>query len=258
MSELELIDPRQLFVVKSNDIIQRARFSLSLIEQKIVLYLISKIQPNDENFKEYQFSVADFCACIGLSARSGANYNDVKDAIRNIRNKSMWIKLPDGTSSLVSWIEKARILDGKGLIQIRLDNDLRPYLLQLKEHYTQYQLIFTLRMKSRYSLRLYELIKSYFYNKLGTYKRVFTVDELRSLLDADKYTRYANFHADVLKVAIEECNKYSDIDLSYTQIKQGRKTMAIEFEVKTKDALERLRIADETDRELGTNQLKLF
>lgn len=258
MPGLEIIDPRQLFVVKSNDIIQRARFSLSLTEQKVVLYLISKIQPNDEDFKEYEFSVADFCRCIGLEPQSGSNYNDVKDAIRQVRNKSMWIKLPDGTSSLVAWIEKARIIEGKGIIQIRLDSDLKPYLLQLKEHYTQYQLIFTLRMKSRYSLRLYELVKSYFYNKLGTYKILFQVDELRSLIDADKYTRFANLHADVLKVAVSEINKYSDLDLDYKQIKEGRKTIAIEFIVKTKDALERLRIQDETDKELGTDQLRIY
>ena len=258
MAELEIIDPRQLYVVKSNDIIQRSRFSLSLTEQKVILYLISKIYPNDEEFKEYEFSVSDFCRCIGLEPQSGANYNDVKDAIRQVRNKSMWIKLPNGTTSLVAWIEKARIVEGKGVIQIRLDNDLKPYLLQLKEHYTQYQLIYTLRMKSRYSLRLYELVMSYFHDKLGTNKIRFSVDDLRSLLDAEKYSRYANLHADVIKPAVAEINRYSDLDLTYIQIKECRKTIAIEFVAKSKTALERIRIQEETDKELGTNQLKLF
>lgn len=256
MSKLEIIDPRQMYVVKHNDIIQRSRFSLSVIEQKVVLYLISKIQPNDTDFKEYEFSVADFCRCVGIETQSGANYNDVKEAIRSVRNKSMWLNLGNGKHSLVSWIEKARIDEGSGTIQIRLDSDLKPYLLMLRDKYTQYQLIYTLRMKSKYSLRLYELIMSYFYNKLGTFKKVFKVEELRELIDANKYTRFANLHSDVIKVAVSEINRYSDINVTYTQIKQGRKTVAIEFQVTTKSMVDRLRVEEETDKELGTAQLR--
>lgn len=50
--EDEMMDSRQMFVVKANALIQKSRFSLSLQQQKIVLYLISKIQPNDEEFTE--------------------------------------------------------------------------------------------------------------------------------------------------------------------------------------------------------------
>ena len=38
-------------VIKSNDLIQRSRFDLSLQEQKIILYLISQITPYDEEFQ---------------------------------------------------------------------------------------------------------------------------------------------------------------------------------------------------------------
>ena len=42
-------------VNKSNDLIQRSRFNLSLQEQKIILYLISQITPYDHDFKLYEF-----------------------------------------------------------------------------------------------------------------------------------------------------------------------------------------------------------
>lgn len=254
----ELVDPRQQFIVKANTIIQKSRFSLSLVQQKVLLFLISKIQPSDTDFKEYEFSISDFCRCVGIEEQSGKNYKDVKLAIKGIRDKSLWLELEKGKSSLVAWIEKARINEGSGTIQIRLDSDLKPYLLMLKDHYTQYQMIYTLRMKSKYSLRLYELIKSYHLNKLGTNNHTFSVDELKRLLDAEKYVRFCNFHSDVLKIAVSEINTYSDLELSYKQITKGRKTISIDFQFRTKDTLERLRIEEETDRELGTNQLALF
>ena len=68
-------------VVKSNDLIQKSRFDLSLQEQKIVLYLISQITPYDEEFKLYEFSIPDFCKICGIDHTSGGNYADLKKAV---------------------------------------------------------------------------------------------------------------------------------------------------------------------------------
>ena len=43
-------------VIKSNELIQKSRFDLSLQEQKIILYLISQISPFDEEFKIYDLN----------------------------------------------------------------------------------------------------------------------------------------------------------------------------------------------------------
>ena len=64
-------------VIKSNDLIQRSRFDLSLQEQKIILYLISQITPYDEEFQLYEFSIADFCKICGIDHTSGGNYADL-------------------------------------------------------------------------------------------------------------------------------------------------------------------------------------
>ncbi len=109
-------------------------------------------------------------------------------------------------------------------------------------------------MKSKYSLRLYELIMSFFYNKTNTYSRYFAVDELRRLLDAEKYTKFFHFHEKVIRPAVEEINQYTDLNLSYDQIKEGKKTVAIKFTFSTKDVLSRLIIAEETDKYLDENR----
>lgn len=254
----EIVDPRQMFVVKANALVQKSRFSLSLQQQKIVLYLISKIQPTDEEFKQYEFSIPDFCRVCGIDYDSGKNYSDLKAQIKEIADKSLWVEIEEDEETLLRWIERPYINKRQGIVRIKLDEYMKPFLLQLKEHYLQYQLIYTLRMKSKYSLRLYELIMSYFYNKLCSYTKTFAIDELRKLIDAEKYTRFCDFHKDVLRTAVAEINLYTDLNLTYKQISKGRKTVAIEFSFSTKDPVERLRIAEETDLQLGTNQLQLF
>ena len=46
---------RSLLVFKRDDLIQKSRYSLTVQEQRIVLYAMSKIKPTDDAFQEYTF-----------------------------------------------------------------------------------------------------------------------------------------------------------------------------------------------------------
>lgn len=246
-------------VTKANALIQRSRFSLSVQQQKIVLYLISQITPYDEDFKLYEFSIVEFCKLVGIDYENGKNYLNLKQAIKDIADKSIWIKLTDGRETLVRWIEKPYINERIGMIQIRLDKDMKPFLLQLKENFTSYELIYTLRMRSKYSIRLYELIKSIHFHELEEYTKRYTVDELKTLLDANIYKNYRDFHHRALKPAVEEINLYTDKTLSYEAVTRGKKVIAIEFKIDTKDTIERIKLRHDLDKALGGNgQLTLW
>ena len=100
------LEIRHQTVVKANDLIQKSRFSLSVQQQKIVLYLISQISQFDTEFKLYEFSISDFCKVCGIDYESGKNYQDIKTAIKEIADKSVWIKLDEDEETLLRWIEK--------------------------------------------------------------------------------------------------------------------------------------------------------
>ena len=258
MQDNKAIAVRHNTVVKANALIQKSRFSLSLQQQKIVLYLISQIQPKDEDFKLYEFSIQDFCRVCGIDETSGQNYKALKQAVKGIRDKSLWITLPDESESLVSWIEKAKILPKSGKIQVKLDEDMKPFLLQLKSNFTRYELIWTLSFKSKYSIRLYEYIKSIHYRELETYVREIPIDQLKQSMDAEIYERFKDFHTRALKPAVQEINQYSDKILSYELIKQSRTVVAVRFTISTKDAMERLKLSNQIEQGLGTDQLTLW
>lgn len=258
MKQETYLEQRDKLVVKANELIQKSRFNLSLQQQKIVLYLISQIMPQDDDFKLYSFTIPEFCRVCGITVESGKNYQDVKNAIKEIADKSLWIRLPNGKSTLVRWIEKPYIDDKSGVIDIRLDADMKPYLLQLKENFTEYEIIYTLHFKSKYSIRLYELCKSIHYNDLEEYHRRYSIEELRQLLGAESYTVFKDFRRRVLEPAIDEINEYSDKEVNYQTITQGKKVIGIELFVKSKETAEVLKIRATIEKEMGTDQITLW
>lgn len=241
-------EERNNIVVKSNQLIQHARFSLSTQQQKIVLYIISQIEPYDEDFKLYQFRITDFCAVCGIEPK-GDIYALIKSQIKTISDKSLWIENENGVETLVRWIEKPYIDKRSGTIQIKLDEDMKPYLLQLKEKFTEYELIYTLNFKSKYSIRLYEYLKSIHYNTLKQYKTQIPIDKFQKILDSN-YTVFKDFHSRVLKPAYKEINQYSDINFEYEIITKGRKAVDIKLMIESKETLERTQTALKNEKML--------
>ena len=258
MPELHIDDLRERRVTKANDLIQKSRFSLSTQQQKIVLFLISQINQWDEDFKIYKFSIAEFRRVCGINHPGGRGYAEMKSAIKDIADKSVWVKLENGKETLLRWIEKPYIDEGRGTVEIRLDKDMKPYLLQLRENFTNYELIYTLRFRSKYSIRLYELIRSLQYHDLEELRCQFTVEQLKSMLDGEEYREYRDFKRRVLNMAVGEVNRYSDRNVEYTEVKRGRKVVGLAFVIGAKSLEERLQLRAEIDKTLGPEQLSIW
>ena len=84
----EIKKSKGYLVVKSNDLIQRNRFELSLPEQKTVAYICSMIQPmqtEESGFQlEYEFKIREYCKICGIDYDNGKNYQDVKATLKKI------------------------------------------------------------------------------------------------------------------------------------------------------------------------------
>ena len=232
----ELTQLREYKVVKSNELIQKSRFNLSTQEQKIVLYLISKIKPEDTELHEYEFSIVEFCKICGIDYENGKNYGNIKRTIKELNDKSIWVTLEDGTETTIRWIERPYINRNSGIIKIKLDELMKPYLLQLQQQFTQYELIYTLPMKSQYAIRFYELLKSYEWRR----QLELEIEDIKRALHAEHYDRFYDFKRKVLEVAMREIDKYSDLNVDYTLKKTGKQFTSIVFRISSKkDMMER-------------------
>jgi plasmid replication initiation protein len=128
---------------------------------------------------------------------------------------------------------------------------MRPYLLQLKDHFTAYNLYYTLAMQSKYSIRIYELLKSY--ENLSEW--TFDIDTLKVILSAEKYAEYKDFRVKVLDIAMREINDYGDISVTYSAVKTGRKVTKIKFQIKPKkDIKERVETFKRIEQKISVRQ----
>jgi len=217
-------------ITKSNKLIE-ASYNLTEVEQKIILTLISLVQPSDEEFQPYTFSIKDFIKLIG--GNSNTRYKELEDITRNLLSKTYEVRFEDRLSQ-VQWLSQADYNYKKGTIQLTLHSFFRPYLLQLKREFTSYQLKNVSKLKGQYAIRIYELLKQYERLK----ERTFDLDDLRNKLGAvEIYPAYGNFKQRVLVPAQKQINRKSDISIEFKEIKHGRAVKKIKFLIEQKEKL---------------------
>lgn len=245
---IEIAKKRDYQVVKSNELIQKSRFELSLVEQKSIAFICSMIKPieavdraNGVPFQlEYEFNIRDYCKVCGIDYNSGKNYAEVKATLKKLSDRSMWVEF--GTEEvLCRWLAKVRTNKQSGIAHIKLDEDLVPYLFDLQERFTQYGIYNILGMKSAFSVRLYELLNSYLISNVTFH--TFDLDKLKRLLmveDVKSYENFKDFRRKVLEIAEREINELTDINVSFEPIKKGRKVVQIKFRISKKERFEKL------------------
>lgn len=211
-------------ITKSNSFVE-ARYKLSLAEQRLVLSVISQIEPEDEDFNTYSINVSDFIELAGVRNKNA--YSQMKKITDSLQTKLIIIN--KGDSELrATWFSTAEYFKGKGYVEVEISPKLKPYLLKLKERFTTYKLKTVMQLKSIYSIRIYELLKQY--EKIG--KRVFVVDDLKEKLGVEeKYSLYGDFKKKILQVAEKELAEKTDIYFTFKEIKEGRKVVFVEFNI---------------------------
>jgi len=250
-------------VTKGNQLIQNSRYNLSLQQQKLVAYAISKIKPNQDHFEWLDISVRDFNALCGKTGNPGNNdYMLFRDSIMGLSETFFLEEIEteeDGSAKRdkngnfikrttnVNWFDfeleerinsKGETVASRG--KVKLNEKLNRHLIGLKGVYTTYSLQFILPMKSKFSIRLYEYIKSY--SNLGS-EIVIDIEELKDVMlsendgvrDPNKYKKYSDFYRRVLKDAIEEINRFTDIKVELKETRTFKRNVyAVVFGIEMK------------------------
>ena len=225
--KIRLIEEKNQLIVKSNDLILKTHYNLTLVEMKLVSYLISKIVADDKEIKTVNISIKDFCHLTNIEPK-GNNYEAIRNSIKSLKTKSWWIMLDDNTELLYSWLDYAIIKKNTGNIEICLSKSLTPFLVQLRSRYTKYTLAEILKLKSRAAVRLFEICQSQLYK--GFF--VIDIDQFKKLLDIkDKYNDYRDLRKRIIEPSIKEINDLTYISVSYEPIKEGKKITKLRFTV---------------------------
>ncbi|MCT0444769.1 replication initiation protein, partial [Lactococcus lactis] len=144
-------------------------------------------------------------------------------------------------------------------VMIQFNSNIMPYLIELKEKFTQYALSDLVDLNSKYSIILYKLL-SMNYNQYEHYivkggrreeqveayrNPSISIQELRTITDTvNEYKKFGNFETRVLKEPLEEINAHTSFNVSYEKIKKGRSIDSIVFHIEKK------RMADDNSYKL--------
>jgi plasmid replication initiation protein len=215
------------------------------------------VQPEDQDFKLYQIKISDFIDMLGISSQT--KYTELPKITKELMRKVFEISDEEtGKLIQVAWLSAVIYEKNSGVIELEFSPHLKPYMLNLKGFYTKYKLHNVLSMKSKYSPRLYELLKLNEYQKKG-----FTVhiDELRKLFKAENiYPKYNDFKKYIILKAQEELELYSDIRFEFVECKMPRQVKYINFYVfkntpTAKKKTNKTSNAPKTKKELNTDKI---
>jgi plasmid replication initiation protein len=217
------------YLVTKSNILINSSYDLSLEEQKIILTLASFVEPNDMEFKPYKFKIKNFLKLIGIKNQS--QYSIIPKITKELMKKVFEIQEEDGTVIQLAWLSSAKYKPGTGYVELQFSNYLKPYMLLLKDFYTSYRLYNVLNLRSKYSIRMYEILKS------NQFKKSFIIDleELKKIFKLDKnnsYKIYSNFKNRIIYTTQKEINSKTDIYFDFEEIKVSRKIKSIKFIVR--------------------------
>jgi plasmid replication initiation protein len=223
--------PDRTTVVWQQNRLAEARYELTPREQKLVLYVISMIEPEDEFFKLHKINVKHFAQIAGLD--SNALYKELREVALQIKSKPLVINghIEPGdtnpTELITSWFADVVIqANGDGYIGVSISERLKPYLLQVKREFFRYRLAYVLHLRSGYAIRLYQWAKRWQYAG----KRRISIDELRVVMGTVELTPkgnisktllalYKDFKKRALLPAVTEINQKTDIFVSFVENK---------------------------------------
>jgi len=240
----EIIDP-EVYEVSEDMKLQRrnatmenalieARYNLTVEEQRLILATIAMLDSVEtrDHLPVLKIPVKLIIETTGIHEK---NYNQIKNALQRLMGRVITIEDENGFE-LYQWFIKAKYEKGQGSIEVQFHPDLKPFLLGLKKRFTKIPLNQVLQLRSKYAIRLYELLKRY----EDTGFRTDYLPELRLKLgvEENEYKVFKDFERRVLKPAVNEINEKTDLEVNYTKKKTGRKITHIEFEIKSKKAKE--------------------
>lgn len=259
------------------------QYELPLRLRKCLIYLIGKLWIHKKSYDTCEINIhpRNFCVFCGLDEPGQSEQQQIavtKEVLQSLADKSMWVTDKSGTfHGLIRWIEEITTVEfpENKSMKVRFSEDIIAFYRIIGNTFSKYELRAILKMRSRYSLRLYETLKK----KIATSatleildrdshelrRRVRTVrphtvtmrlEDLKTKMGAEHYQLYADFRIKALDVAVKEISMLTDLNLTYEPIKDGRKVDKIIFYCKSKPVEEQTELWMETARKLGVEGTK--
>lgn len=165
------------------------------------------------------------------------NETRIKDLAKDILRKPLEIK-EKGKWIGCNWFSAFIYYTDAARFEFEISPTLTPYLLNLKEHFTTFNIEQAIKFNGKYTTRFYQFLIQAQHQQAK--KRTFALEELYELLQLPPtLSRFDNFRLKVLEPSLAEINAKNDIKAAYEPTKKLRKkVLEITIYFDFKDVLE--------------------
>jgi len=223
----------------SNSLIA-GKYHLTKEEQNLIYLVASQIHKDDKEFHRYKVHLSD----LDMATGTKHNRQKIKELMHSIMSKPIWLNQKQ--TKIANWFSFIESVENENALICEFHWSLKSHLLDLQGLFTKSELTTLFAFKSKYTSRLYMLLKSIY--DLETCKipktkvcTVFEVDYLISSFSMPKsYSQYyRNFKERFLIRTVSEINEHTTLSISYddksTHRKSGRKITSIKFCISEKE-----------------------
>ena len=242
-------------VVVRNDFIEAIHpEKMDLKTMKLFRLVISQCRKVDKELYAYEFKITDLAKIIGVDS---SNY--YKDAQNMCINMMQMILKYGGGDLKQSWklkhiFESCQYDSRDGIITIELHEDMSELLLRLDKKFTKIPISDVLMMKSKYAIRLYELICEKMMDEQPhadvSVCIQLTLDEIRKATGTENkkaYEKISNLKNNILIPAINDIEastrkkdqeQFTGWKILVRDLKRGRRVTGFELEIWDRNSYE--------------------
>ena len=222
--------------VRQHNALTNARYDYTELQQDLLFFIISKLNP--DNREGYSLSIME------LSKLTGKKYNAayLHKATADMGSRVLEV-LTEKSYEQIWMFQRVKYHLGQGIIEFDFTKHILPYLFDLKNNFTSFELAAALRLTSKYAKRIYPLCSQW--KDLGETKK-YDLQDLKKMLGLlddkgnEKMKQLIDLRTNVLDVAMKQINEHTELHVSYKLEKVGRSFKNIVFTVKSQALAEPL------------------
>lgn len=223
--------------VKVKNELVNGKYSLSLLEMKMVMALAAHINKNADDFETCSIRVRELGEYMGLS--EDKCYQSIKATAKKLLSRSLFFEWYKTTNSRKkswlgsSWFDYIFYDDEESTVEFRFATMIKPMLLQISEAYAQLECKPLMAFKCMYSNRFLLYVVEWEKIQPHTIK----IEDLRELLQlGKKYKQFGEFRTYVIEPAVREINALTEYEVTAEPVKRGRRYDSYNFYIRRKTA----------------------
>lgn len=236
-----LVVPDEADYVLQAHQISRSSYSMPALQRRLLHLIMAQVQIRGDGFDLLEMSTGDVVRALQMPD-AGDSYTRIRQAVEGLLRVVLSVDTTEGWQ-LFHWVDAARLIKSRDVIQFRVAEELLPYVLEVKELWRLLPVADLTRLQGKYAIRLFELVMAdrghagQGGNPPDCWFTDLEFDNLRIMLalEPHKYPSTAELRRNVIDGPIREINAAGvglHVVADYEHFRRGRKLLGVRLKVK--------------------------